>query len=44
MEHDDWLDPLRRRKEFKELLATAHQRHQQAVETFNQLNGTLLLS
>ncbi len=44
MEHDDWLDPLREKKEFSELLETAHERHQQALEMFDEMNGKLLLS
>lgn len=39
MAYDEWLDPLRKKREFKELLETAHERHHQAVETFNARNG-----
>jgi DNA-binding winged helix-turn-helix (wHTH) protein/tetratricopeptide (TPR) repeat protein len=44
MAHDDWLDPLRKRREFKELLETARTCHQRAVELFNQHDGKTLLS
>ena len=44
MAHDEWLDPLRKKREFKELLDTAHQRHQQAQEIFTRLDGKTLLA
>jgi eukaryotic-like serine/threonine-protein kinase len=44
MAHDDWLDPLRKRREFRELLETARTRHEQAVELFNRRDGKAWLS
>lgn len=35
MAHDAWLDPLRKKREFKELLETARAGHEHALEIFN---------
>lgn len=44
MEHDKWLDPLRKKREFKELLAAARERHEQAARVFSDKHGNTLLS
>ena len=43
MAHDPWLDPLRRKQAFKELLATARAGHERAVDIFDRNDGSRLL-
>jgi len=38
MANDTWLDPLRNKREFKELLERARSRHEEAVEMFGSRN------
>lgn len=40
---DPWLDPLRKRHEFKELLETTRLHHEEATRIFNEKNGNRLL-
>jgi DNA-binding winged helix-turn-helix (wHTH) protein/tetratricopeptide (TPR) repeat protein len=43
MAQDDWLMPLRRRREFTRLMGVVRERHQQAMEMFNQHEARSLL-
>jgi hypothetical protein len=40
MAEDDWLDSLRAKPEFKDLLSKVRIGHEQAKATFDRLNGT----
>jgi len=44
MAHDPWLDPLRKKAEFKKLLARAEAQHRDAVGAFKRLGGEKLLA
>jgi DNA-binding winged helix-turn-helix (wHTH) protein/TolB-like protein len=39
MAHDAWLDPLRKKREFKDLLETARAGHERARESFERSEG-----
>ena len=43
MAEDEWLDPLRARREFKQLLADARRRHEEATQIFKDMRGESLL-
>jgi DNA-binding winged helix-turn-helix (wHTH) protein/tetratricopeptide (TPR) repeat protein len=43
MAQDPWLDPLRKKAEFKKLLARAEAQHRDAVGAFKRLSGEKLL-
>ncbi len=43
MAQDPWLDPLRKKLEFKKLLARAEAQHRDAIGAFKRLNGEKLL-
>ena len=42
MAHDEWLEPLRKKREFKELVETARTRHQQAIDIFDRHRGRVV--
>jgi DNA-binding winged helix-turn-helix (wHTH) protein/tetratricopeptide (TPR) repeat protein len=41
--HDPWLDPLRKKREFKDLLETVRAGHERAAKAFEASNGRELL-
>lgn len=43
MAEDPWLDPLRKKPEFKKLLARAETQHREAIGAFRRLSGEKLL-
>jgi hypothetical protein len=43
MSNDPWLDPIRKKTQFAELLKKAEQRHQAAVTEFSRLEGDRIL-